>query len=431
MIRSFFFLILVLALPLSAQCITYVPFKSKGRVVKGLKPKGTMTEISGIALSRHNEGVIWAHDDANKGAYVVALRGDGSLAQQYLIAGVVNKDWEDMAIGPGPVPGRSYLYIADTGDNSNNRTDAAIVRVPEPTVPAQPGGVQTLLGAAVFPVQYPGTPHDAEAMFVDPLDGAPYLVTKEKNALTHVYRYPLPLDVSQRKTLVLVGKFSNIIAPQTAADISPDGRWIYTRNYSDIFVFSRPFGTSMSQALGQAKCSSIWAIQGQGEALAVGPDGLSLTAIAEGEAEVVWQSSGTMPPGGPQALPGVWCFGSGLGSFWGVPGIGSPTVPVLGRNLIEICLWDGKPSTSGILAFSRTSFPDGKVAFAGGWAHVIPDTVLPVTLDSSGRRSVPLAVLPAVTALYGLKVHGQAVFLDNLAPQGVTMTSGITLLLER
>jgi hypothetical protein len=268
-------------------------------------------------------------------------------------------------------------------------------------------------------------------MFVDPLDGAPYLVTKEKNALTHVYRYPLPLDVSQRKTLVLVGKFSNIIAPQTAADISPDGRWIYTRNYSDIFVFSRPFGTSMSQALGQAKCGSIWAIQGQGEALAVGPDGLSLTAIAEGEAEVVWQSSGTMPSGGPQALPGVWCFGSGLGSFWGVPGIGSPTVPVLGRNLIEICLWDGKPSTSGILAFSRTSFPDGKVAFAGGWAHVIPDTVLPVTLDSSGRRSVPLAVLPAVTALYGLKVHGQAVFLDNLAPQGVTMTSGITLLLER
>ncbi len=431
MARSFFLLTLALSLPLTAQCITYGPFKSKGRVVKGLKPTGTLSEISGIVVSRHNEGVIWAHDDANNGPYLVALRGDGSLAQQYRVAGVVNRDWEDLSIGPGPIPGRSYLYIADTGDNNKNRTDAAIVRVAEPTVPAQPGGVQTLSGATVFRIRYPGTPRDVEAMFIDPLDGTPYLVTKEQSALTRVYRYPLPLDGATRKTLVLVGQFSNLTAPQTAADISPDGRWIYTRNYRTVFVLSRPYGTTMSQALSQGNCGSMWALHGQGEALAVGPDGLSLTAISEGEASVVRQSRGTMPTGCPQALPSVWCFGSGLGSFRGVPGIGSPAVPVLGRNLIEICLWDGKPSTSGFLVFSLTSLPDGQVAFAGGWAHVIPDLLLPVTLDGSGRRSVPLGKMPAVAVHYGLKVHGQAAFIDNAAPQGVTLTSGITLLLER
>jgi hypothetical protein len=426
-----FLLVLVLGLPLTAQCITYAPFKSKGRVVEGLKPNGTMTEISGIVVSRHNEGVIWAHDDANNGPYLVALRSDGRLAQQYRIAGVVNRDWEDLSIGPGPVPGRSYLYIADTGDNNTNRTNAAIVRVAEPTVPAQPGGVQTLLGAVVFRIRYPDTPHDCEAMFVDPLDGVPYFVTKERSALTRVYRYPLPLDTTTRKTLVLVGEFSNLIAPQTAADISPDGRWIYTRNYRTIFVVSRPYGTTMSQALRQSKCRSIRASQGQGEALAVRPDGLNLTAISEGEAPVVWQSRGTMPTGGPKALPSVWCFGSGLGSYWGVPGIGTPAVPVLGRTLIEICLWGGKPSTSGFLVFSRTSLPDGKAALAGGWAHVIPDSMSPVTLDANGRGRVPLAILPVDPALFGLKAHGQAAFIDNSAPQGVTLTSGITLLLER
>jgi|ETNmetMinimDraft_30_1059905.scaffolds.fasta_scaffold184450_2 hypothetical protein len=115
MSRSFFLLTLALSLPVTAQCIKYGSFKSKGRVVKGLKPTGTLSEISGIVVSRHNEGVIWAHDDANNGPYLVALRGDGSLAQQYRVAGVVNRDWEDLSIGPGPVSGRSYLYIADTG----------------------------------------------------------------------------------------------------------------------------------------------------------------------------------------------------------------------------------------------------------------------------------------------------------------------------
>ena len=52
------------------------------------------------------------------------------------IDGARCRDWEDIAIGPGPDPNQHYLYIGDIGDNRGEYREIVVYRVPEPRVGA-------------------------------------------------------------------------------------------------------------------------------------------------------------------------------------------------------------------------------------------------------------------------------------------------------
>jgi hypothetical protein len=80
-----------------------------------------LTEISGIAASRKFSDVLWAHDASGDSARVFAMATDGTHLATFNLSGATNVDWEDMAIGPGPVAGIDYLYFADTGNNWTRR----------------------------------------------------------------------------------------------------------------------------------------------------------------------------------------------------------------------------------------------------------------------------------------------------------------------
>src|SRR5205085_5173224 len=75
-----------------------------------------LQEISGIIASRKNHDVLWVHEDGPQTS-VVAINTSGRLLGTLTLTGVQTVDWEDIAIGPGPVAGVDYLYIADIGDN--------------------------------------------------------------------------------------------------------------------------------------------------------------------------------------------------------------------------------------------------------------------------------------------------------------------------
>lgn len=116
----------------SAQCPGFGPFQTSGNLPLGLLPAGTLSEVSGVVASRQHPGVLWVHDDSDFGPDLIAIRLDGTLVQQYRLVGVGSEDWEDISIGPGPEPGRDYIYIADIGDNNGNRASVAMYRIPEP-----------------------------------------------------------------------------------------------------------------------------------------------------------------------------------------------------------------------------------------------------------------------------------------------------------
>ena len=194
-------------------------------------------EVSGLAQSRTNPNVFWVHNDSGDQARAYAVSREGALLGSYTLAGATAIDWEDMAIGPAP-GGRSYLYLADIGDNDGRRMSVRVYRVLEPLVDADEApAVETLSGVTAYAFVYEDGPRDAEGFMVDPLTNDFYIVSKRELDGSRLYRSVSPSE-NRINTLVRVGTFS--LTGTTGADISPDGLQILIRRYSSAIDSATP-----------------------------------------------------------------------------------------------------------------------------------------------------------------------------------------------
>ena len=103
-------------------------------IQQGNVGNSSISEASGVVASRANPNVLWTHNDSGDSARLFAMTTAGANLGAYSISGAGASDWEDISIGPGPVAGQQYLYIADIGDNGLSRSSVSVYRVPEPTV---------------------------------------------------------------------------------------------------------------------------------------------------------------------------------------------------------------------------------------------------------------------------------------------------------
>ena len=76
-----------------------------------------INEASGICSSKKNSNVLWTHNDSGDYNRIFAISLEGKHLGEYYLNNSKNRDWEDIAIGPGPIKGETYLYIGDIGDN--------------------------------------------------------------------------------------------------------------------------------------------------------------------------------------------------------------------------------------------------------------------------------------------------------------------------
>ncbi|HEX7297237.1 MAG TPA: hypothetical protein VF251_15910, partial [Pyrinomonadaceae bacterium] len=133
----------------------------------------SITESSGLATSKANPGIYWTHNDSGNGPLIYAFDATGASRGVWQIPGATCKDWEDIAVGPGPQAGKSYIYIGDTGDNEAMRSHVEVYRIPEPTVAvesATSSKAKPLITepAELFRFRYPDGKHDAETLLVHP-----------------------------------------------------------------------------------------------------------------------------------------------------------------------------------------------------------------------------------------------------------------------
>jgi hypothetical protein len=243
-------------------------------------------ELSGLAAGGRTDGVWWAHNDSGDSARVFAVASDGRDLGQFTLAGASATDWEDVAVGPGPVAGTSYLYVADIGDNAKARPSVRLYRVAEPAVstsPTPPPSPQTLSGVDALELVYPDGPHDAEALFVDPVSGNLFVVTKELGGTAQVFRALANLPAGSRTTLTQVATVAlGFGRPVTAADVTATGDVVALRTYSTVALFARPAGGGIPQTFAQPPCAGAVASEAQGEALAFTRDGRAYVTASEG-----------------------------------------------------------------------------------------------------------------------------------------------------
>ena len=91
----------------------------RGAQLAGVMLDPQLGEISGLAASRRHADVLWMHDDGGNPERLFAVSTNGSRLATFRIEGVTKTDWEDIAAFQ--LDGRSYLLIADTGDNGGLR----------------------------------------------------------------------------------------------------------------------------------------------------------------------------------------------------------------------------------------------------------------------------------------------------------------------
>jgi hypothetical protein len=193
--------------------------------------------------------------------------------------GVEARDWEDMAIGPGPVSGHDYLYAADIGDNRSRNDVKMIYRVPEPVVQADQDPVETWLsGVETISFRYPDGKRDAETLLVDPLTADIYVISKQEKD-PHVYRATYPQSTTQVITLELVTKLP--ITQITSGDVSPTGEEILLKTYDSIYLFRRQGQEPLWRAFDRPGIKLPYAREPQGEAIAWRADGKGYYTLSE------------------------------------------------------------------------------------------------------------------------------------------------------
>jgi hypothetical protein len=251
-----------------------------------------LDETSGAAVSRRAPGAYWTHNDG--GSELHAVDGGGTVLATYGLP-LRLRDWEDMEIAA--CADGDCLYFADTGDNGERREPGGIriVRVAEPDPSARPAADAEPLRADVFPIRLPDGPRDVEALYVLPGERL-HLVTKGRAHPLTVYRYPGPLrpdTVTLEEVQRLSDEPMGLLAQVTGASASADGSVVAVRTYQSLEFFSVRADTLARRDNGLVNLRTLEEIQG--EAVALGPDGLVLLTSEAG------------PLGGPASMRLLRC----------------------------------------------------------------------------------------------------------------------------
>jgi hypothetical protein len=213
----------------------------------GTIPNDSLSELSGLAASRRNPGVLYVHNDSGDAPRIYALDEKAQLLGACTIRGAAAGDWEDIAVGPGPDPNQSWIYIGDIGDNTAKRAEILVYRVPEPKVDAAtPFDRMTIGPAQVLRFVYPDGPRDAETLLVDPLTRDIYIASK-RDLVPKLYRAAYPQSTTQRTTLEQVALLPVGLFP-TGGSVSPDGRRVIVRGYFSAALWERPVGEGTPNA---------------------------------------------------------------------------------------------------------------------------------------------------------------------------------------
>jgi hypothetical protein len=257
----------------------------------GVLEDRAIDESSGIVASRTTPGMYWTHNDSGDGPFIYALDDRGHNRGVWRVSGAVAYDWEDIAAGPGPIPGTNYLYIGDIGDNGGRRSQIVVYRVPEPTIAAAESGIkksnaQLTETAEVIRLRYPDGKHNSETLMVHPVTGKIYIVTKIEFGNSRVYEADPPQASTEVTTLARVGElsvptvFGGMI---TGGDISPDGLRVGLCDYVQGYEIALPdSGSTFNLIWKQTLKPVALGEREQGEGIGYRLDSKALLATSEG-----------------------------------------------------------------------------------------------------------------------------------------------------
>ncbi|MBC7412282.1 MAG: T9SS type A sorting domain-containing protein [Bacteroidia bacterium] len=203
-----------------------------------------VNESSGIEVNPADTSKIWTHNDSGDSAYVYQVTTQGQLLRKIIIGTGKAVDIEDITRDDA-----GNYYIADVGNNNNNRTNLIIHKVANlDTVTTKAVNNDKIFFSypdqTLFPPPAAMQNFDCEALFH--YNKHLYLFSKNKGNSTFVRMYSVP-DSAGTYVATLVDSVdigTNIGSWITAADMSPDHSKIALLSDNSLHVFSNYTGVN-------------------------------------------------------------------------------------------------------------------------------------------------------------------------------------------
>ena len=226
-------------------------------------------ESSGLVKSVKHPDTYWTVNDSGDTGRVFAIDLTGKV-KAVLRYGAKPKDVEALGIDRN-----GTLYIADIGDNKENREQIEIYTIPEPETLQDSSNVKY----HQYDFKYPDGAHDAETLLIDPETSQLYIVTKSLKGAGMIYAAPpAPTRQGTNDLTKLAPAPTGVITDGT---FLPDGQQVVLRTYTDIATVA--WGDNPNAiARGAAPF-------GQGETVALGPTEDSVLVGSEGANSAVYQ----------------------------------------------------------------------------------------------------------------------------------------------
>ncbi|MFC1479293.1 protein kinase [Planctomycetota bacterium] len=239
-----------------------------------------LRETSGIACSRIQAGVFWTHNDSGDKARIYSIDLKGNITGTYEIPGAENKDWEDMASVNGK-DGKSYLLVADTGNNSRRKTILKLYYFKEP------GKGEQIESKTVMTLsfRYEQGPQNCEAVAIDPETYDIYIISKMFEKSSGLYKLPSPYrweQLNKSGTQITAEHVMSLNIPVvTAMDISPSGKQAVILSHGGVYRYTRKQGEKWTEAFSRQPVRFAIPNIPQAEAVCFGPDGKSIYITSE------------------------------------------------------------------------------------------------------------------------------------------------------
>lgn len=245
--------------------------------VQGVLDNPVIDEASGLVASHANSGMLWTHNDSGDKARIFLIDSLGKYQATVWVKGATNRDWEDIALGAGPQPDNTYLYIGEIGDNLARYPHKVIYRIEEPKFT----GDTTLSVEDVDSIRFtlPDGNRDTEALMIDPHTKDLYIFSKWEEAI-NLYRLPYP----QSTTEMMVAEKVLEALPFTlivAADWSTDGEEILIKSYKQVYYWKRKKDQPLSETLREVPEILPYDEEPQGESIAFALDGSGYYTLSE------------------------------------------------------------------------------------------------------------------------------------------------------
>lgn len=232
-----------------------------------------LPEASGLAASVLNPGYLWSINDGQNPADVFLIDTVGHVRMTCTLP-VDNRDWEEVAVGPGPDASKTYVYVGEIGDNAAAFDIKYIYRFEEPTPEASQKNIEVY---DTLKIQMSDGKRDTETMMIDPFTKDLYLISKREDSVS-VYKVAQPFT----KEIMTAQKVATIPYQKIVAGaFSSDGLEILLKDYDHIYYWKRSKDEPFEKAITKGPEELPYEREAQGESITWAIDGSGYYTLSE------------------------------------------------------------------------------------------------------------------------------------------------------